>query len=172
MPEQFRFLLFLVITFSSYVVKGQKLLEMTKIKSGKKIYLKEGMRVQYFLHGDEMEATTGYLNEISDSSIVVEGEVVEIKDILAINKKKRGSGFWSSFLPALGGTMIGSVIFPRDFDPCPNCQVVSSEDNGGTVGDIIAVSTGIGLVALGTHTTIKNTPNNVTHKWKLKVIDE
>jgi hypothetical protein len=70
----------------------------------------------------------------------------------------------------LGGALIGSVIFADNSDPCPQCTTVSVEDEGGTAGNVLAVTGGLALIGLSINTAIKNSPRDLS-VWKLEVIE-
>lgn len=143
--------------------------KLTNRNTEKELLVKKGMRVSYVLKS-KTKAVTGILNEITDTSITVDTTTVSLDDLARFGKRKKGSGFGMSVMAFLGGAMIGSVLFADNSDPCSQCQTVSVEDEGGTAGNVIAITGGLTLIGLAINTGVKNTPRNLT-VWNLEVIE-
>jgi len=161
-------LIFALILIFSIDNQAQHI-KLTNHNTKKEVLIKKGMRVSYVLK-NKTSAVTGILNEISDVSITVDATTVSIEDLTRFGRRKKGTGFGTFALAFVGGAMIGSVVFAGNSDPCPQCQTVSVEDEGGTLGNVIAVAGGVTLIGLGINTGVKNTPRNLT-VWDLEVIN-
>lgn len=147
--------------------QGQRI-TLTNSKNQKELILTEGMRVVYMLHSKK--TGIGTLSEITSAGITVSDSTIPYEDLKKLGRRKRGSGFGTFVMSAFGGSLIGSVIFAGNSDPCPQCQTVSVEDEGGTLGNVVAVAGGATLIALAINSGIKNSARDLT-VWKLEVIE-
>lgn len=163
------FLIFAIVIFSLDVPAQQ--IKLTNNKTKKELLIKKGMRVSYVLKKHKTKAVIGILNEVTSTSITVDTTTVAIEDLARFGRRKKGVGFGTFALAAVGGGMIGSVVFAGNSDPCPQCQTVSVEDDGfGALSNIIAVAGGVTLIGLAINTGVKNSPRNLT-VWDLEVIN-
>jgi hypothetical protein len=160
-------LLFLAFFGLSTNAEAQRI-KLTNTKSKKEVILVKGMRVVYVLK--TKSATVGTLTEITTTGMSIDGTPIAYEDLKSLGKRKKGTGFGTFALSFFGGAIIGSVIFADNSDPCPQCQTVSVEDEGGTAGNILAVVGGVTLIALAVNTGVKNSPRDLSI-WKLEVVD-
>lgn len=161
--------IFFLLVLSTVVTHAQSI-KLSHTKRAKEIVLTKGMRVVYT---PKVGVTrTGKLNEITSTYMVVDDVSIAYEDLKKMGRRKSGSGFGSFVMACLGGGLVGSVIFAdNSSDPCPQCQTVYVENEGaGTAGNILAVTGGIGLMALSINSSIKNSARDLA-VWKLEVID-
>ncbi|WP_147275619.1 hypothetical protein [Adhaeribacter pallidiroseus] len=169
----FAILFFLSIFISD--VSAQKGIQLTNIKSGKKLKLITiGKRVGYAeatTQDGQIKASTGILSEISASTLTIGGNTINIADIQRFGEVKKGSGFLGSVLTSLSAVMaVGAIASSTSSEPdCSNCNTFV-EDDGGTAGTIFLTGLGVGISYLGIRTHIRNTPRKLT-KWKMDIIN-
>ncbi|MDX1628503.1 MAG: DUF6232 family protein [Fulvivirga sp.] len=142
-----------------------------------KLTNQEKSKSMIFSTGDRVSGTTsdddfiGQIVSISTDSIQIDDRKFAINELTSFGQKKKGSGIGSFLLAALGGAFIGSALAPEK-DPCPSCQTVSTEDNGGSAGDAILIVGGAVLAGLAIHTASKNSPKDLKEgTWSIEVIE-
>lgn len=163
-----KYILFCFLLSAGLVTHAQSI-RLTNTKSDKVLTLSPGARVVYTLKGST-EAHVGILSRVNSDRMIVDNAEVLYNNLTRLGKKKKGSGFGIFAMSFVGGSFIGSVLFAGNDDPCPQCQTVSVEDEGGTAGDILVVTAGVSLIALAANSATKNSPRKLT-AWKLEVID-
>lgn len=170
MKVKFSHLLISVITMLLLYTHcdAQKRIKLTNVNSKNEFYLAEGRRVVCVLKNGT--AIVGTLSKISDEQIIVENQTINIADLTGIGKKNRGSGFGCFVLASLGGAMIGGSLASTSSDPCPSCQNVSSSGSGDS-GKAVGVIVGLTLGGLAIFKAVRNSPKDVTTKWRLEIVN-
>jgi hypothetical protein len=163
-----QFIILCLASFSLVTDLQAQRIKLTNSKNQKEVILSEGMRVVYLLQSKK--SGIGTLTEITAAGITVEGTTIPYEDLKRLGRRKKGSGFGSFVMSAFGGALIGSVIFAGNSDPCPQCQTVSVEDEGGTLGNVVAVMGGVTLIALAINSGTKNSARDLA-VWKLEVLE-
>ena len=68
----------------------------------------------------------------------------------------------------VGTSVIVGSIANSSYDPCPDCE----GDDGSNPGMAAAeIGLGLAILGLGVNTIVRNSPRDLTEKWKLEVID-
>lgn len=163
-----RLTLLLSILLMTVIASAQSI-KLTNTKSGKSLSLPKGTRVVYTLKGSST-AHVGILTDIKTDQMVVDSTSVSYDDLTRLGRRKKGSAFGIMAMSFIGGSFIGAVVFPGNDDPCPQCQTVSVEDEGGTAGDIVLVTAGVTLVGLALNSATKNSARKLGD-WKLEVVE-
>ena len=151
------------LTFPSF---SQKAIQLTKVASGKKLVILTGHRVVCSVKS-ESKAMVGLVDMISENAVTIKGREILYDEIVAIGRRRKGSGFLTYMWGMMGAGMIISSFQGAD-DPCPNCI---DEGNFGEGEAILSGITGAGLVALSFNTGVRNSPRELGKKWTLEVID-
>ena len=157
------FILALFFVFVSPLISdAQKSLKLTKVKSGKEFILPEGTRVAYVLDSGFISGV-GILQKVYNDSLVVDETTISMEDLKLFGRKKRGSGFGSFLLGALGGSMVGTAFSPAsepDFT-CTNCSVTVVENKTDPSVYVVLVGGGLAIAAVGLHVALVNSPKNI-----------
>ena len=148
-------------------------MQFVQVKSGKEFILPEGTRVAYLLDSGFVSGV-GILQKVYDDSLVVDETTISIEDLKLFGRKKRGSGFGSFLLGALGGSMIGTA-FASGSEPdftCTNCTITTVENKTDPSVYVVLVGGGLAVAAVGLHVALVNAPKNIRDgKWRLEVVD-
>lgn len=147
-------------------IVAQQAVQLTRSTDSKKITIKEGQRVIYKLK-DETKAHIGILETVSDSSLTIDNQVIELTTFDFFGRRKKGSGFWSFFTMTVGVGMILDVALASNHDPCPSCIDAGTTGEGWTP---VQVGLGLGLIALSANTTIRNSPRDLKKKWSMEIV--
>lgn len=164
-----KIVLILLLAATPFICEAQQI-KLVHAKSGREISLVPGTRVVYVSEASR-SAKVGILKEIYQDSITVDDKILYLKDIRKIGRRKKGSGFGSFILAALGGATIGTVLAP-DPDPCPRCQTVSSPGDDGRIYDVVEVGIGAALIGLAVSIGARNSARDVkSGTWQLEIVD-
>jgi hypothetical protein len=159
--------LFVLFVICSGISQGQKALQLTNVSTDKKLVLKEGHRVVYFLQ-DNTSRNIGIIEKVNESSVIISGEELRLDEFKSIGRKRKGSGFLATAGYTVGTLMIIGAVQNANSDPCPSCTNESSSGEGWT---FVEIGLGAALFGLGVNTTIRNSPRDVVNKWKLEIVD-
>ncbi|MBS1506479.1 MAG: hypothetical protein JSS79_07535 [Bacteroidetes bacterium] len=161
----------LILTFAFVFLvswaNGQKKIKLTKPDRQKPIYIENGMRIVYALHGDATYRK-GVITTIDPTFFVADGKTIAYEDLAALGRKRHGSGFLQFLLGTTGFGSIISAFNPPATPSCQGCQTVSTTDDGAVAGQVLI---GVALVGLSINTAVRNSAKDVTSKWKLEVVD-
>lgn len=145
---------------------GSKLhyaIQLLKNRTGKKILLDVGRRIQYSVLRNKV-THVGILSQVTDSSLFVDGKEIMLDRLSAIGRKRKNYGFLVLVLAAGGmGTILGGL---EDSDYCPTCR-----QNDTTPGWTMAeIGLGSLALALSINTLARNSMHDLDGKWKLRVV--
>jgi hypothetical protein len=148
-------------------IYAQKSVQLTNLTSKKKILLKEGNRVSYFLQNSK-SGTIGTIDKVEVNLITISGKDVKLDEIKSIGRRRKGSGFLVSLGTFAGVGIIVGSIQSSNSDPCPDCTDGGSSGEGWVVAE---VGIGAALIALSINTAVRNSRKDVVTKWKMEVIE-
>ena len=148
-------------------IYAQKSVQLTNLTSKKKILLKEGNRVSYFLQNSK-SGTIGTIDKVEVNLITISGKDVKLDEIKSIGRRRKGSGFLVSLGTFAGVGIIVGSIQSSNSDSCPDCTDGGSSGEGWVVAE---VGIGAALIALSINTAVRNSRKDVVTKWKMEVIE-
>jgi len=157
----------MILSFATFnIAYSQKAIQLSK-SSGKKILLKEGDRISYFLK-DTTRSVTGVVEKINQESFSVSGKEIKIENVLAIGRKKKGSAAFATLGTMAGTAIIIGAIQSANYDPCPDCIDEGTTGEGWTA---VQIGLGAAIIGLSINTAVRNSRKDVTGVWKLEIVD-
>lgn len=147
-----RIIILSIILLSSASVFSQKRIILKNKKTAKEIVIPINTRIGYLTKG-AFSSKKGNLNFISDSTINVRQNNIQLNNLKFIGNIKKGTGLKVTLLSVASGWLLGQTLFSSYSSKIKTTSLIGS----------------VALFSFSIHISEKNKLRNVKKKWQINV---